>query len=99
MVMAESIACPPDGGKEDKNLSLKRFTRFISLPGRGGDWLWGCCLGGEEDDAPPQQLTVVNPSESVTELSAVAVSLVADVTKSSLANSRRASFSSERAIL
>ncbi len=62
-------------------MSLKRFTCFLSLPGLGGERLWGRCLEGEEDDAPPRQLTVVNPSGSVTELIAIAVSLVADVTK------------------
>jgi hypothetical protein len=91
-VTAGSIACPLDGGKEVENLSLKRLTHFILLPGREGEWLWGRCLGGEEDDEPPGQLTVVNPSGSVTELIAVAVSLAADMTESSLAKSLRASF-------
>jgi hypothetical protein len=99
MVTAGSIACPLAGGREVTNLSLKRLTRFISLPGQGGERLWVHCLGGEEDDATPQGLTVVNPSGSVTELIAMAVLLAADMTESSLAKSQRASFSSKRAIL
>ncbi len=95
--MAGSIASPTDGGKKVKNLLSKGLTIFIPSLGRGGERLWGCCLGGEVDETP-HQLTVMKPSGSVMELIAVAVSVVADVTESSLANRQRASFSYERAI-
>jgi hypothetical protein len=97
-VTAGSIASPTDGGKEVKNLSSKGLTHFIPSLGRGGERLWGRCLGGEVDETP-RQLTVVKPSGSVMELIVIAVFVAADVTKSSLANSQRASFFSKRAIL
>ncbi len=97
-VTAGSIASPTDGGKEFKNLSSKRLTHFIPSLGQGGEQLWGRYLGGEVDETP-RQLIVVKPSGSVMELIAIAVSMVADVTESSLANRQRASFSSKRAIL
>jgi hypothetical protein len=61
------------------------LTRFIPSLGRGEERLWGRCLGGEVDEMP-RQLTVVKPSGSVMELIAVAVSMAADVTESSLVN-------------
>jgi hypothetical protein len=66
-------------------------------PGRGGEQLWGLCLGGEENEPTPRQLTVVNLSASVMELIAVAMSAAA-VIKSSLAKSWHATFSSARAM-
>ncbi len=84
-VTARSIASPTDGGKEVKNLSSKGLTRFIPSLGRGREWLWGRCLGDEVDEMPCQ-LTVVKPSGSVMELIAIAVSVAADVTESSLTN-------------
>ncbi len=75
----------------------KGLTHFIPSLGQGGEWLWGRCLGGEVDETP-HQLTVVKPSGSVMKLIAVAVSVEADVTESSLANRQCASFSSKRAI-
>ncbi len=92
---ADPVTCPP---AEVKNLSLKGLICLISPLGRGSEQLWGLCLGGDEDEPPPQQLTVVNPSVSMMELIAVAVSVVA-VIKASLVKSWHASFSSERAIL
>ncbi len=79
-------------------MSSKGLIHLILLLGQGGEWLWGLCLGGDEDEPPPGQLTVVNPSVSVMELIAVAVSVVA-VIKASLAKSWCAFFSSEPAIL
>ncbi len=79
-------------------MSLKGLIHLILLPGQGGQWLWGLCLGGDKGEPPLRQLTVANSSLSMMELIAVAVSVVA-VIEASLANSWRTSFSSAWAIL
>ena len=78
-----SKAGPPGMLKEFKNCSSNGLNLAAQFLKRGGERLWSCCLGGEED-LLPCRLTAVNPLASIMELYIVGPSGAADATDPSM---------------